>query len=467
LREHRESGNERISQIRRELQPEVERTVATRRTQLERLGIEQLAYERRAFEWQELNEQIRFNGALGTSADIDLRVAARKNAVVFACISAIAIGFAEAFLRVLDDQGAPLVDHPAYTMLRRMPNRLSESRLARSIATYTALGGCYLKKNRHLDGRVLGLTPYHRLQVRPVIATGPSEAWVAGYDYIVGGRVEAHWLPSEVIVIQWPVLDPAKPWDCIAPLDAIAAEYGQDNEMTRYATALLRNDAVARTIITMPRPPEGQMTFDPDAREEYREMWSDAYGGDNRGLPAMLGPGQQVQRLSLDLQEMAFDALRRVPESRICSAFRVPAQVVGVTAGLDSGTYANFSEANRAFTQKLLVPLWRDVSDELTRGLADDFTIAKQYWEFRHDLTEVAALAENESSAAERQRLRSERIQALQIDYAAGRITREMAIANAVSQLQETEESADLLFPVLKPGDTGTPPTDDSTEDPA
>lgn len=449
------SPNERIAEIRRALAPEVaERTNARIREQRS-----QAIATYKGIEWAQLSEAIRTGAPLTVNGDraIDIRTILRKSSVVYACISAISTAFAEAYLEAQDLSGSPIVDHEVIQMLRRMPNGLSESDLAHLMGTYNPLGGCFLKKNRANDGRVLGLTPYHREQCRAVPFKTRSEKWISHYEFVDGGRVIDEWQPTEVIPFLWAERDPAAPWKCIAPTDALGAEICQDLEMTRYFTALLENDAVARTIITIPRPlPD--MVSDPDAQETMREVWSQAYGGDNRGSPAVLGPGMTAQRLSLDLQEMAFDALRRVPEGRICMAFRTPAQVVGVTAGLDA-TYKTFGEANAAFTTKTIKPMWRNASDALTRGLAADFVGDWQLW---HVTTDIAALQEDENAKAERERERSKRIQELQTAYVENKLTRDMAIANVVNELLIAEDIAAAYFPELPKKEPPAPVPDPS-----
>jgi HK97 family phage portal protein len=352
---------------------------------------------------------------------------------------------------VLDAAKSPVDDHPALAMLRSMPNGMSESALMRRIVQYMTHGGARLHKLRANDSRVLGLQPYTSTQVRPVRAKGRSVMTTTGWQQFDGSKVIDTWDVEDVVSLDWPIDDVDNPGNCLSPFDAIVAEVAQDNEMTSFLTNLLENDAVARTIILTPTPPSGRVTAGPEYRKETREAWSEQYSGAGRGLPAVMDFGQTVERLSLSLEEMAFDALRRVPESRICAAFRVPAQLAGITAGLDSGTYANFAEARSAFTESTLSPLWRYISDELTRGLQSDFDPkGTARWEYWHVTTDVAALQDDANATAERQRARSERVQQLQTAYKKGDVTREAAIANAVNELTVDAETAEAYFPVIE-----------------
>jgi hypothetical protein len=55
--------------------------------------------------------------------------------------------------------------------------------------------------------------------------------------------------------------------------------------------------------------------------------------------------GATINRMALNLQELAIEALRRIPESRIAGALRVPAALAGLYVGLEKMTYSNFQEA--------------------------------------------------------------------------------------------------------------------------
>ena len=51
----------------------------------------------------------------------------------------------------------------------------------------------------------------------------------------------------------------------------------------------------------------------------------------------------------------------------------LPAVVVGMGAGLDRATYANFKEARRVAFEEFLVPLWQDLADAWTEQLLPEF----------------------------------------------------------------------------------------------
>lgn len=310
----------------------------------------------------------------------------QKNAAFFACVSALAFAFPEPPLMVYEDEseGAkPVPNHPIRKLLRKPNPRMSERKLAVRTISYLAIGGnCMLHKVRDRRGQVVELWPYHTGQMWPVPG-GPE--WVKGYEFDDGeGNLQS--VPIEdVIHLQWPSVDPLQPWVAQAPLMAAAREVDSDNETTRYLKAILQNDAVPRGVLEMP----SDSALNPAEINRVKNQFSERYGGDNRGQVLVLEGGVKYSRIALNLEELAFDALHKIPETRIAAVMRVPAIVAGISAGLDRATYANYSEARQVFTQDTLVPLWSIVGDEIQSGLAAEFGNGIA---LRHDLGQVQAL---------------------------------------------------------------------------
>ena len=314
-----------------------------------------------------------------------------RNAAFFACVSALAMSFPEPPLAVWDGEEADakrLNTHPLRFLLRRPNPLMGEDEMAIWTIAYMAMGGnAYWHKVRGKSGKVVELWPYHAGQVAPVPG-GPT--WIAGYEFDDGtGRKTP--IPTEDIVhFKWPAPDPTQPWMAQPPLLAAAREVDTDNEATRYLMALLRNDAVPRTMVLTP----ADTMLDREAKRQLKEQFARTYGGEGRGDVAILDGGATVQRLSLNLEELAFEALHRIPEARIAAAMRVPPIIAGLNVGLERSTFANYSEAVTHFTTGTLVPLWRIVASEVEADLGAEFGGVT----VRHDLSQVQALQEDETA---------------------------------------------------------------------
>lgn len=314
-----------------------------------------------------------------------------KNSIVAMCITALSFTFGEPPLLVWDGEGddaEQLPDHPLRQLLKRPNALMGEDELWQYTIAYLALGGnAYWSCPLNGAGTPVEAWPYHAGQVRP-IPGGPT--WIKGYEF---HETNGEWEeidPEKYLVVhfKWPLPDPSQPWLAQPPLRAVASAVDTDNECDRYLYALLKNDAIPRTIIT--QSPERFMT--PDEVLRAKAQYQERYGSDNRGGVLIMEAGARVDRLSLNLEELAFDALRKVPEARISGAFRVPSIIAGLTSGLENSTYSNYGQARLAYTQDTLVPLWRLVASEVQSALAPAFGNGVA---LRHDLTNVASLQED------------------------------------------------------------------------
>ena len=110
------------------------------------------------------------------------------------------------------------------------------------------------------------------------------------------------------------------------------------------------------------------------------------------------GQEMSIDRLGLNLNELADAALRRIPETRIAGAFEVPAILAGLGAGLDSATYANAEALTEFFTETTLIPRWRSVAGQFQAQLLPDFGAADPGLVVEFDLSEVRALADDEDA---------------------------------------------------------------------
>ncbi|MBK9944392.1 MAG: phage portal protein [Kouleothrix sp.] len=332
----------------------------------------------------------------------------QKSSAFFACISTLAFSFPEPPLYVYDaegEEGQSMPMHGLRKLLRKPMPTMGEAEFKATVIVYLALGGnAYLHKLRNKAGQVIQLRPYHAGHITCVPG---GENWISHYLYNPNGtgtvgvilddltRIE----PNDIVHLKWPSVDPAQPWQSQPPILAAAAEVDSDVEAIRYIFALLKNDAIPRTVVTVP----AERPLDDEEVRRMKEQWRERYGGDNRGEVAILEAGATVTRLGLNLQELAFDALVRIPETRIAAVLRVPPILVGLNSGLDKATYANYAEARRAFTQDTLVPLWRLFESEIEADLLPEFP-RDGGMSVRHDLSRVASLQDDINGKWERVR---------------------------------------------------------------
>jgi HK97 family phage portal protein len=317
----------------------------------------------------------------------------KANSAVFACVSALAFGFPEPRLEVYQEmESGPEVDRKNRLLrdLLRKPNvSMSMVEFLQYCVTYAAIGGnCYIWKQRNSFGAVIGLWPLHDGVINVIPSTNTTTGLVEKYQIDIGEGDPKDIPVDDIIQWKW-MVDPSEPWKGIGALRACWSEVQTDNEGTAYMYSLLKNDAVPQLVVTLVEGDE----LTPEKAKRLRKEWQQRYGGENKGGPAFLEAGMSVEKLSMNLQEMAFEALKNVPETRICAAFRVPPVIAGVNAGLKRSDYGD-RHARRGFVEDTLASLWRQFAAELETGLMDEF---RGNWYLEFDLSKVRALQEDES----------------------------------------------------------------------
>lgn len=301
----------------------------------------------------------------------------RANSIVFACAETMAFAFTEPRLKVVQEEDGggttPLPKHPLARLLRRpMPKtypQMSGTQLLQATIINAQIGGdAYWWKRRQNRGIPGELWPLNNAQLAPI---NGGDKLVDHYEFTDGDGNAQNIPVRDIVHFKW-IWDPLSPWKGMSPLIAAAREVDTDNEAARYVFNVLKNDAIPRLAITAPAEADFS---DPDKRKRLRESWQESQGGNNRGMPAFLWGGLQVERLSLDLNELAFEGLRRLPETRICATLRVPPVVAGLLVGLENsgGLNSNASEAAKWMTERTLVPLWRSFEETISASLLPDF----------------------------------------------------------------------------------------------
>ncbi len=312
----------------------------------------------------------------------------QKNAVVFACLSALAFDFPEPPLLVYgedSDDAKALPKHPLRKLIARPNAFMGERELWMYTMVYLGIGGnAYWHKVRNARGQVIELWPYHALAIQAYRDPTTSH-WIDHYVHTTADGRQVVVPVDDIVHFKWPSVDLAQPWLAQPPLLAVSAEVGADNEMTLYLQSLMLNDAIPRTVLV--QNPNRFMS--PDEIERAKSQFMASYGSNKRGGIMILEAGTEIKRLGLDLQEMAFDAMHKVPEKRIAAAFRVPLSVAGIG---DDPTYSNSEEAYSRYVRSTLAPLWKLADDEVQNSLGDEFGV----WVER-DLTKVTALQEDQN----------------------------------------------------------------------
>ncbi len=360
-----------------------------------------------------------FSMLLG-STTFDYRAAAgdgRSNAAVMACVRWAQRTLPEAPLQVVvrDTAGelTPAPDHALQQLLER-PNAFYSGLhlLGALVADLMLTGNGYAVKVRSRDRRVVELWWVPSTLIAPAWDDTNPGVYISHYDYTVEGEV--FMLAVEDVVHLRDGFDPQNVRKGLSPLASLWREIAADNEAANWTGSLLRQGAVPGVIIS----PEGETGATEADLEDVKTKFMQRFGGDNRGAPLVMKGATRVSILSFSPEQMNLRDLRIVPEERVTAVLGIPAVVVGLGAGLQRSTFANFAEAREAAYESFVVPLQRLLAAELQQQLVADFGDPARL-RVRFDLSQVRVLQDDQNALHERARA----------DLGAGLVTLNQALA--------------------------------------
>jgi hypothetical protein len=116
----------------------------------------------------------------------------------------------------------------------------------------------------------------------------------------------------------------------LSSLDGVIREIFMDLESSNFVASLLRNMGVPGVVIS----PKGGAMPAPEDVEATKTWFQEAFGGDRRGGPLVMGAPTDVTPYGFNPQQMNMSEARDVAEERVCACIGIPAAVVGFGAGL-------------------------------------------------------------------------------------------------------------------------------------
>jgi HK97 family phage portal protein len=328
----------------------------------------------------------------------------RSNSIVWACLNAMANAFPEAppiaYRADSDDGEKPEPQHPAALLIRRPNPHMSWPLMASYLMVSLHLdGSAYFWKQRAGNKKPMALWPIPPWQIVPVWPEeATTENYVIGYEYTPPGQGEPIFLDASEVVHLRRMVDPENHRLGLNALFPVFRQIFTDEEAAAFTAAMLKNFGVPGVVLS-PKPAADQAgvrVTAADARR-WKEAFKTNFSGDNRGEPMVMALPMDVSVASFSPQQMSFEALHRIPETRICAVLNVPPSVANLLAGLEHNTYSNNREQREAFYQQTMTPLWRLVAEELTRTLMVDFERDPAKVRLDFNTNEVKSLQENEN----------------------------------------------------------------------
>ena len=310
-----------------------------------------------------------------------------SNSAVVACLQVLGVSFSEAVLqvKVLDDQLEKIVPNHPLTLLMRRPNPYMSGDILQQyiINAMHVSGDAYIIKQKNNANQLVALYPLMPEQVTP---KGNNEELITHYEYETQSK-KVMIMPEDMIHIRLG-LDQTDHKKGFAPLRSVLREIYGDESAGQMATALLANSGVPSVMIS----PKDDFGPTKEEAEQIAKTYQQKVSGKNKGMPLILSGSMEIKKMAFSPTELDIGTLRRVPEERISAVLGVPAILAGLGAGLERATYSNAKELREFFTENKLIPLWKQVGEELTQQiLLKDYETSK-VTRAEYNFSEVRAL---------------------------------------------------------------------------
>lgn len=292
--------------------------------------------------------------------------------------------------RASDGKADEQAQHPMLALIQRPNPYYGDLALwSGTIFSYLTDGNGYWIKLRNGLGRPGELWYVPHWTMEPKGSQDGSE-FLSHYEYRPGDGTVVRYAPEDIVHFRHGI-DPRNPRKGLSPLAGAIREIFMDLESSNFVASLLRNMGVPGMVIS---PKAGGVVSSDDVAAT--KAWiKQAFGGDRRGEPLVMGAPTDVYPYGFNPQQMNMGEARDIAEERICALLGVPAAVVGFGAGLQSTKVgATMEELRKLAWQNGVLPVCRVLADELDRSLLPDFgnaTGLNAWW----DTSEVQALQDD------------------------------------------------------------------------
>lgn len=326
-----------------------------------------------------------------------------QSSLVMAAVNWLGRVLPEAPIQVVeadkDGKEAPVVGHPAVALLKRPNQFYSGATLLKSFAlSWIVNGNPYFFKLRDGFSQVVQLWYIPPSMIKPIWLEDGSE-FISYYEYQVDGRVSR--IEVNDILHFRDGSDPANMGRTgLSPVASVLREICGDNEVATYQFLLLKHGGIPPYALSVKDNITTASGFDTKKiAAEYLRVTTH----DGRGKVFVSSRAVELTKLGFNPTEMDMKVLRHLPESRFASVIGIAKETLGYGAADENSTYNNVEQADKRSIKTYVKPLWGYIEDELTQQLGPDFGL-KPNQRFAFDLSEIAALQEDQSALHERAR---------------------------------------------------------------
>jgi HK97 family phage portal protein len=174
----------------------------------------------------------------------------------------------------------------------------------------------------------------------------------------------------------------------LSPLSAASMAYQTDKQSVIWNMNSISNGTALDVVLESDKD-----IADPNQRKEMIDSFTQKYSGArNARKPALLANGVKAKSLSLSPKDVEFLNGRKFTREEGCMIYRVPPALVGI---FEYANYANSEQQEKFYWKNGIKPRCVKIASMLTFMLLRRFKKSEGLY-FEHDLSEVAALQEDE-----------------------------------------------------------------------
>jgi hypothetical protein len=325
----------------------------------------------------------------------------RGNAVVYSCVKSRLLVFTEArfqFRQRRSGRPGDLFGTPALAPLETpWPGATTGDLLARMLLDVDLCGNAYVARRgpylRPMRPDWVTIVLGANTAGRPLRQPSDLDYDVLGYAYHPGGVHSGEdpviLLPEEVAHFM-PEPDPLARFRGMSWVTPVVREIMGDTAATEHKLSFFSNAATPNLVII------GRTLKKEQAQQIQDAIWQRHAGIQNAYDNLVLGGVDDVKVVGADMRQIDFKTTQGHGETRIAAAAGVPPIIVGLSEGLESATYSNYSQAVRRFADATMRPMWRNVAGSLARIL--DVPAGAELW---FDDRDIPFLKEDVTAAAQ------------------------------------------------------------------
>ncbi len=245
-----------------------------------------------------------------------------------------------------------LSDHPALKLLQKPNNVSGAADFLEGLYGHLLLSG-----NAFVKVLTDGETPLELHALRPdrIRVISGRDGWPEAFEYQVSNHKERFELNtnSKPQILHLKLFHPLDDHMGFAPLEAALMALDLHNSASGWNKALLDNSARPSGALVYQPKDGGNLTQDQFDRlkGELEEGYS---GVQKAGKPLLLEGGLDWKAIGLTPKDMDFVEAKNGASRDIALALGVPPMLLGIPG---DNTYANYQEANRAFSRLTVLPL--------------------------------------------------------------------------------------------------------------